>query len=118
MGMRLNPDLERRVLELAAADAPRPAISEKAFMAEVVRLAKRNGWLVFHPFDMRKSEAGWPDLAFLRDRFFVAELKVADGRLTAAQATWIDAFRAIGIQAYEWRPDDWEEIGETLAGNA
>ena len=42
-----------------------------------------------------------------------------DGKKTEvnaqAQSDWLAAFRAAGIQAYLWRPSDWQEIERALA---
>jgi len=59
--------------------------------------------------------AGFPDLVLLRrDRLLVAELKVGQGKLSREQSSWINGFRAAGILACVWRPDNWDEIEETL----
>jgi len=64
--VRLPPDLEASVLELAgvspSAPAPLPEEDEASFMADVIALAKRHGWRGCHVTNSRKSEAGWPDL--------------------------------------------------------
>lgn len=113
MGMRLHPDLVAKILADAGVQ---PDVSEKEFMGAVVALAKRNGWLIYHAFDSRKSEAGFPDLLMIRGpRLIVAELKVGDNRPTAPQANWLDAFQAVpGVQAYLWKPENWAEILEVL----
>lgn len=116
--MRLSPELTRQVLELAADRTAAPAMSEKAFQAEVIRLAKRNGWKFYHTHDSRKCVAGFPDLLLLRGPVAIAaELKVGDNRPTADQLSWLEAFADVGARAVVWHPDDWEEIGRTLAGD-
>jgi hypothetical protein len=114
--MKLSPELTRKVLELA--DEPAPPITEKAFQAEVIRLAKRNGWRCFHPYDSRRSKSGWPDLAMVHRSygFVLAELKTADGRLSDAQEEWLADLREAGVRVYLWRPQDFEEIGSVLSG--
>lgn len=120
MGMRLSPELTREVLELAAERPASPGISEKAFQAEVIRLAKRNGWKFYHTYDSRKCVAGFPDLLLVRGRVLVAaELKVGGNRTTAAQDSWLEAFAGVRVvESVVWRPEHWEEIGRTLAGDA
>jgi hypothetical protein len=113
---RPDPETVRRCLDLAAGPQPRPKISEKAFMAEVIRLAKRNGWRYFHPFDSRRSVAGFPDLVLLRGKtIIVAELKVGDNVLTTDQLDWLGAFTDAGVRAVIWYPGMFEEIGRILA---
>lgn len=100
---------------LARPETPKVGLSEKEFMDQVIELAKGQGWLHYHPFDSRKSVAGWPDLFFVRrDRYFWAELKSHGGRLTAAQEVWIERLREAGATVYLWRPEDWPQIMEVL----
>ena len=90
-------------------------MTEKTLMANVVRLARLLGWRVFHQFDSRRSEPGWPDLAMVRrDRMLFAELKTATGRLTPAQRDTINELRTIAraiqtgnVEVHVWRPADW-----------
>ncbi len=118
---RLQAEGRCTVRHAAALAEPEPppvddGVSEKAFMAEVVALARRHGWLVFHTTDSRKSQAGFPDLVLLRgNRLIVAELKTATGKLGADQKTWIEAFAAAGAMACVWRPGDWSAIAALLA---
>ncbi len=84
--------------------------------------------------------AGFPDLVLLRGvRLIFAELK-ADGKYpTPAQREWLDELRGVGeavdgavgraqvvvvddpdtpepsVEAYVWRPKDWDEIERVLA---
>lgn len=116
MGMRLNPDIERKCLELAGV-VRLATLTEKEFQAEVVKVAKRAAWMVYHTHNSRRSEPGFPDLVLIRERLVVAELKVGDGKLTAAQANWLDSFRSAGVETYEWRPEDWGTILDVLAAN-
>ena len=94
-------------------------MSEKAFMRNVTQLAKLYGWLVFHPYYSRKSTPGWPDLVLIKPpvALFV-ELKSWSGRTTPQQKQWLAALTACGLDARLWRPGDWEEIKDTLTGDA
>jgi hypothetical protein len=97
-------------------DKQAPAeLSEKDFMAEVVRFAKRNLWLVYHTHDSRKSAAGFPDLVLVRERVVWAELKAQDGKVAADQQTWIDSLVVAEQEVYLWRPSDWPQIQGVLA---
>lgn len=119
--MRLNPELERKCLELAG-ELPTSAkaiegITEKAFMAEVQKYAKRCGWRCYHTYNSRRSQAGFPDLCMARsDRLIFAELKTETGELTADQSNWIEDLRKVGppVEVYLWRPRDWELIERIL----
>jgi hypothetical protein len=120
MGIPINSELGQRILELAGVKYPggRPPwehISEKEFQAAVKAEAKRRGWLGYHTHDSRKSEAGFPDLILLREtRIIAAELKAEDGKTTAAQDKWLEAFMSAKAEVYVWRPRDWQHIMETL----
>jgi hypothetical protein len=90
-------------------------IDEKDFMAAVIAFAKRQGWLCYHTFNSRKSEAGFPDLVLIRaDVLLVVELKVGINRPTAPQQSWLEAFRAAGVRTFLWYPKDWPTIVSLL----
>lgn len=93
-----------------------PRISEKAFQAQIVELARLSGWLCYHTFDSRRSAAGFPDLVLVRPPVVVfAELKSEAGKLRPEQQAWLEALRECpGVEARLWRPGDWEEIEATL----
>ena len=79
--------------------------------AALIEAARWSSWAVFHPFDSRRSEPGWPDLAMTRDGVLLAwEVKTARGRVTADQLTWLTRLDAVaGIDARVIRPAvyDW-----------
>lgn len=117
MGIPLNSDLGRRILEMAGEKCEQlpPIISEKDFMEAVKAEAKRNRWLLYHTHNSRKSEAGFPDLILLREtRIIAAELKAEDGKTTAAQDKWLEAFMSARVEVYVWRPKDFAHILEVL----
>ena len=95
----------------------RLAESEKSWQTWVVDRARLSRWDVYHTFDSRRSEAGWPDLALVRPpRFILAELKTETGRLSPAQRQWRrKLLRCPGIETYLWRPSDRDDITEILA---
>lgn len=122
MGLRLPPELERKVLELAGdtgrTPAPAADVSEKEFQADVFKLAKRLGWLVYHTYDSRKSVGGFPDLVLLRERLIVVELKVKGRKPKPDQVEWLEAFRRAGVTAVVWEPADWPAIEAVLRGGS
>ena len=91
-------------------------VSEKAFMSAVVDLARLTGWLCYHTFDSRRSEAGFPDLVLARGgRLVFVELKTEQGRVTDAQSEWLEALALCpGVEVHVWRPGDWDAIERTL----
>lgn len=89
--------------------------TEAHFQAGVLRLAGMLGWLPFHTFDSRRSNPGFPDLFLVRrERAIAAELKSERGKATADQELWLAALSGAGIEAYLWRPSQWQAITETL----
>ena len=98
----------------------KPAITEKAFQAQVVELARYCGWKVYHTFDSRKSDPGFKDLVMVRGkRLIFSELKSEKGRETPAQVEWSDALELVAIrnewvENHLWRPSDWPEIERVL----
>ena len=92
------------------------ALSERDFQRQVVLLAELMGWYVYHTYDSRRSNPGFPDLVLVRTPCVVfAELKREKGRVTPAQREWADELsRCSGVEYYLWRPSDWDEIEEAL----
>lgn len=89
--------------------------AEKAFQAQVVDLARLNGLDVYHPYDSRRSQPGWPDLAIYGRRLFIlAEIKAERGVLSHAQRSTIQKLRAAGVDVRIWKPSQWDDIVETL----
>lgn len=102
--------LAQRAGVLQPAEAP--AVSEKAFQAAVVRLAREHGWLCYHPHDSRRSLPGYPDLTMVREGVCLwSELKVPGGTLTLQQAHWLKALGQVReTAAFVWTPEDMAEI--------
>jgi hypothetical protein len=86
-------------------------MSETELQSSIVELAGWCGYLVFHVHDSRKSTGpGFPDLVLVHKRtgrLLFVELKSEKGALSPRQVVWLDALRAGGHLAYEWRPADW-----------
>ncbi len=103
------------------APAPATAADEKHFMADVIREAKRCGWLVYHTHNSRRSQAGFPDLVMIRGcRMIVAELKTETGKTSPQQDDWLLAFNSVAytsdnLEVHVWTPSMWPEIERTLA---
>jgi hypothetical protein len=99
-------------------------VSEKIWQDTVERLARMNGWQVFHPSPhkvrdnvWRSDGAGFPDLVLAhKDRGLIfAELKTERGKVSAAQKLW-----ALNIlphaEWYLWRPSQLDLIAKRLGG--
>jgi VRR-NUC domain len=93
------------------AQHPGLPLSEKELQAAVVELARRLGYLVYHPYDSRRSAPGYPDLTCVHPRsgaLLWAELKSTTGRLTPDQEAWLRAL-ALRSAVFVWRPADWRD---------
>ena len=88
------------------------SVSEKDFLAGVTELATLAGWLVYHTYDSRRSQAGFPDLTMAKGgRLIFAELKTQKGRVTPLQQVWLDELEKIKeVEVYLWRPSNMDEI--------
>ena len=90
--------------------------SEKDFQETVIDLAEARGWLVYHPYDSRRSREGYPDLTLVRaPRVIFAELKTEKGKLSDEQWAWQTALLSCpGVEYHVWRPHNWEEVQSAL----
>lgn len=95
----------------------RLTISEKQFQAQILQLARINGWKAYHTHDSRRSAKGFPDLCLVRPPVVVfAELKSEAGKLRPEQAAWLeDLGRCKRVHTALWRPSSWTEIQKTLS---
>lgn len=87
--------------------------SEKQFSQRVVDAAHRFNWLVYRTWNSIHSPKGFPDLCMVRlSRVIFAELKREKGKVTPAQAQWLEALGNVDyhIETYLWRPSQFEEI--------
>lgn len=116
-------DIARVVQEgqCRVVDAPPPTplpppvgvVSEKAFMAAIIKVATQHGWKVYHPFDSRRSLPGYPDLTMARagEPVIFAELKLVGERPTIEQHAWLHTLeQATNTRVFLWYPADWEAI--------
>lgn len=90
-------------------------MTEKQFQSIVVHYAKNRGWKVYHTYDSRRSEPGFPDLVLVRDRVLFRELKTENGRLTQAQKDWQVALTEGGADYKMYRPSMIKDIYKELA---
>lgn len=115
-GVTLGPTVAEGMAKLQATPAVVESLSEKDFMAAVIREAKRHGWRVYHTHDSRKSEKGFPDLCMVRGPVLVfMELKSENGRPTAEQLSWMEDLSKVercGVHLFY--PKDWNVIAEVL----
>lgn len=105
-------------------------MTERELQDAVIAMAKTLGLLVYHPYDSRRSEPGYPDLTIVGSRGIVyVELKRQGGKLTTEQKAWGAAIERVAamlpgyrspIAYYVWRPHEWHsgEIEDVLRGIA
>ncbi|GEM_PF-2382724 len=108
-------------------------VSEREWQAEIIAAVRKlygNRALVYHTFDSRRSDAGFPDLVIwlpitedhMFPRLLILECKTEKGKVTPAQEAWITAFETLtnytssveGTVAVV-RPSDKEEVWRWLA---
>ena len=105
------------------------AVTEDAFLRQVIELAKLRHWLIHHcrPARTKKGwatpiqgDAGFPDLVLVREgRLLFVELKAQKGRVTPDQRIWLALLKDQagfhqGTGVYLWKPSDWAQIEEVL----
>jgi hypothetical protein len=106
--------------------------TERQFQRAVVEYAQLRGWMVYHTFDSRRSNAGFPDLVLVRrGHLVVAELKSEKGRVSPDQLRWLDALGEVehatvahvaglggvvypAVEVHVWRPSDWSWVRMVL----
>ena len=92
-----------------------PKLTEKQFQTQIVQLAKMHGWWVYHTFDARKSEPGFPDLVLIRaPEILFWELKTETGRMSKPQDEVLQMLVDCGMTAEVKRPRDWDSIEQAL----
>lgn len=85
---------------------------EKAWQQQVIELALLYGWFIYHTFDSRRSQPGWPDLVLARPtsgELLFVELKTDVGRLSPAQRSWLRVLEDCNQEVHVWRPRDFDE---------
>ena len=85
-------------------------ITERELQANIVAFAEMCGWLVYHTYDSRRSNRGFPDLLMVRSFVFVAiEVKTEKGKVSEHQEAWLAALSALPGAAFVGvvRPSDW-----------
>jgi hypothetical protein len=115
---------DSRIVGESLAPARANDTPEEVLLAMVLRVAKAHGWeCCYHTYRSTRSAPGFPDLVLAKPasatspgRLLFAELKREKGKLTAAQAVWLDVLRHTvpGVEVYEWRPSDLPEIVDCL----
>lgn len=83
------------------------ALTERDFTSQIRELAALLHWRRYHAWLAKHSPAGFPDEVLVRPpRLIFAELKTDRGKVSPAQAEWLDDLaRLPNVEAYVWRPE-------------
>lgn len=101
-----------------APSTPLEDVLEKEWQQQVVQLARTLGFRLYHTFDSRRSQPGFPDLIALRERPVALELKREKGDPTDKQREWIRALTKAGVEVYIARPRHLDQLGLILSARA
>ncbi len=86
-------------------------MTERELLDAVRQACRWSGLMVYHTFDSRRSERGFPDVVVVGPRGVIfRELKSSRGRLSPDQVRWLDKLRQAGSDAGVWRPDAWPTL--------
>lgn len=87
------------------------SMRERELQTGVLSLARLMGLLVYHTYDSRRSQPGFPDLVIVGPRgVLYRELKTINGRVSPDQQKWLAALQRAGQDAGVWRPDQWPDV--------
>ena len=92
--------------------------SEAEWQNHVISLASGFGWTIYHTHDSRRSNRGFPDLALVRERLVLCELKRQSGKPTFEQIAWLGLLRHAGEEVYLFRPSDVDQVTAVLERRA
>jgi VRR-NUC domain len=97
-----------------------PPTNEAAFASAVLALLHLHGWRTYRTWLSVHSPAGFPDVVACHpERGLVfLELKSDTGRLTHAQADWLNALELAGARCHVLKPRDWDVIQAIARGEA
>jgi hypothetical protein len=98
---------------------------ERDFATQVEHLLDLFGWTWKHDEPALRQSGTWatafrgargfPDYVATRDgRLVFAEIKNERGRISKAQADWLDVLRLTAAEVYLWRPEDLQAIKDVL----
>lgn len=99
------------------ASVPLEDILERDWQRDVRKLLTGLGWRLYHTYDSRKSDTGFPDLVAVspsRRRVVYLELKREKTKLTGDQARWILDLLAAGAEVYVARPRNLQALARAL----
>jgi len=103
-----------------AAGSLQRNLTEAQWEQQIRSMAALLGWTrVYHTYDARGSDKGYPDLTLVSPRFGVLwlETKGRTGRPSLKQIDWIEELQTAGEHAYIVKPEDYDTVQHILRGN-
>lgn len=94
-------------------------VRERDWQQTILEAAQVLGWRCYHPFDNRRSDPGWPDLACAKPGrpLLLIEVKTEKGRVRPEQQAWLELLERVpGVVAMIARPSDWPMVEGALKG--
>ena len=93
-------------------------VTERQLQDTIIRMAELLGWSVYHTFDSRRSQRGYPDLTCVHPEHGLVfmELKREKGRVSTWQTFWLAQLTRAGQRAYLVRPRDIDNVERLLRG--
>lgn len=106
----------RKSKVLKAVDVVLKATTEANFQRVIVEIAEANGWWVYHVYDSRRSNPGFPDLLLLRGAtMLLLECKSEKGKASPEQEAVIQRLKQVKyVEADIVRPRHADQIAAVL----
>ena len=103
------------------------SMTERALQQALIDAARYSGWLVYHTYDSRRSEPGFPDLVLVhptRCELAFIECKGPRGRVSEHQKRWLAALESAAdassvplVQVGIANPDTFDSWLTYITGN-
>jgi hypothetical protein len=91
-------------------------MTEADLQSRIVDVAKMNGWRIYHTYDSRRSNPGFPDLCMVRgERLVFMELKADKGKVSPDQVMWLAALSMTHAEVYLVYPRHMQEVADLLS---
>jgi len=92
------------------------ATTEKELQSAIIEQMKWMGWLIYHTFNSRRSQPGFPDLVAVKGtRLMFVEFKTEKGKLHDAQIEWLNRLANANSEVYLVRPSTQDAFLENAA---
>lgn len=93
------------------------ATSEKDLQSIVIEQMKWKGWLCYHTFDSRRSQAGFPDLVAVKGtKIMFVEFKSEKGKVKPEQAIWLNRLTDAYGEVWLVRPSTQDAFLDNING--